>query len=255
VGSLANLINGFLKLVGIELVRLPRRQVMPAELPDAPLYTGPEDYHRLLRPWRSAEFDRWFTPSVTDNTMLSRQKLYFLLRMVQQTLGVSGDVFEAGAGSGGSGRLMLDVLRSHGSAKALWLLDTFEGYQQVDPAKDGAHMQVNDCKCRSLEDVTRLLANDTNAVHLVKGLIPGTLAQVTAPAISFAHIDVNLHEPTKAALEFALERLSRGGVIVFDDYNWPATFGARQAIDEVCAHHRLPVISLPESTQAFIVKP
>jgi hypothetical protein len=255
MGTLANLINGLLRPAGIELVRLPRRQVMPAELPDAPLYTGPEDYHRLLRPWRGAEFARWFTPSVTDNTMLSRQKLYFLLRMVQQTLGVPGDLFEAGAGSGGSGRLMLDVLRGHGSTKSLWLLDTFEGYQKVDPAKDGAHMQVNDCKCRSFEDVTRLLANDTNAVHLVKGLIPGTLAQVTAPAISFAHIDVNLHEPTKAALEFALERLSRGGVIVFDDYNWPATFGARQAIDEVCARHRLPVISLPESTQAFVVKP
>lgn len=255
MGSLANFINGLLKPAGIELVRLPRRQMMPAELPDPALYTGPEDYHRLFRPWRGAEFDRWFTPAVTDNTMLSRQKLYFLLRMVQQTLGVPGDIFEAGAGSGGSGRLMLEVLRSHRSAKALWLLDTFEGYQKVDPAKDGAHMQVNDCKCRSFEDVTRLLANDTNAVHLVKGLIPGTLAQVTAPAISFAHIDVNLHEPTKAALEFALGRLSRGGVIVFDDFNWPATYGARQAIEEVCARHRLPVISLPESTQAFVVKP
>ena len=110
MGSLANLINGFLKPVGIELVRLPRRQVMPAELPDPALYTGPEDYHRLFRPWRGAEFDRWFTPAVTDNTMLSRQKLYFLLRMVQQTLGVPGDIFEAGAGSGLWLRVTLSAL-------------------------------------------------------------------------------------------------------------------------------------------------
>ncbi len=255
MGTLAQFINVLLRPAGFELVRLPPSQVLPAELPDAALYTRPENYHRLFRPWLGGDFDRWFTPAVTDNTMLSRQKLYFLLRMVEQTLGVPGDLFEAGAGSGGSGRLMLDVLRAHGSKKALWLLDTFAGYQKIDPARDGTHMQVNDCKCRSFEDVGRLVQNDTNAVHLVQGLIPGTLAQVTTREISFAHIDVNLHEPTKAALEFVLERLSHGGVVVFDDYNWPATFGARQAIDEVCARHRLPVIGLPESTQAFVVKP
>jgi hypothetical protein len=50
------------------------------------------------------------------------------------------------------------------------------------------------------------------------------------------HIDVNLnlYEPTLAATEFCLERLVPGGVIVFDDYCWPLTYGARTAIDEAC---------------------
>lgn len=255
MSALTQLINTLLRPLRFELVRLPPGQVIPPELPEAALYRRPENFHRLYQPWHGPELERWFTPEVRDNTLLSRQKLYFLLRMVEQTLAVPGDLFEAGAGSGGSGRLMLDVLRARDCRKRMWLLDTFAGYQKVDPAKDGAHVRVNDCRCRSFADVERLLQNDTNEVRLIQGLIPGTLAQVTTDAISCAHIDVNLHEPTKAALEFVLARLSRGGVVVFDDYNWPATYGARQAIDEVCARHGLSAVSLPESTQAFLLRP
>lgn len=251
--SLRALLNRLLRPAGWEIVRRPD-QVIPPDLPDAAAYTGPEDHARLFRPWLAADFTRWLTPAVTGNTMLSRQKLYLLSRMVEQTLDVPGDLFEAGAGSGGSGRLMLDILRARGVRKRLWLLDTFAGYQKVDADRDGTHMRVNDCRCAGVDEVRALLANDTHEVRLVPGLIPGTLAEVTSDALSFAHIDVNLYEPTRAALEFVLDRLQPGGVVVFDDYNWPATVGARRAIDEVCAARGRTVVSVPESTQAFLLQ-
>jgi len=65
---------------------------------------------------------------------------------------------------------------------------------------------------------------------------------------------VNLHQPTRAATEFCWDRLVPGGIMVFDDYGWPATFGARTAIDEVCAARGAEVICLPETTQAFLIK-
>jgi hypothetical protein len=102
--------------------------------------------------------------------------------------------------------------------------------------------------------VARLLANPTVEVNLIAGLIPGTLEQVKADVLCFAHIDVNLYEPTLAATEFCLQRVGKGGVILFDDYGWPATYGARQAIDEVCARHHQQVICVPESTQAFLIR-
>jgi SAM-dependent methyltransferase len=253
MGSARDILNRLLKPAGWELARLPR-QVIPPDLPDAEAYSGPEHHARMFRPWQAASFRRRLTPEVTANTMLSHQKLYFLSRMLEQTLGVPGDVFEAGAGSGGSGRLMLDLLRERKSTKRLWLLDTFAGYQRVDADRDGSHMRVHDCRCAGVDDVRALLANDTNDVRLVPGLIPGTLAEVDAPALSFAHIDVNLYEPTRAALEFVLDRLQPGGAVVFDDYNWPATMGARRAIDDVCAARGRSVISLPESTQAFLLQ-
>jgi len=239
---------------GYQLNPSNRAQLIPPEIPDAGLYAGPEDFSRLFRPWLGADFDRWFTPEVVQNTMLSRQKLYFLLKLLGLTLQLKGDVFEAGVGSGGSARLMLDCLTRAKSAKRMWLLDTFAGYQKVDEAKDGVHVRLNQCKCNSKADVERLLASDSARAHLIEGLIPATLAQVSTDAISFAHIDVNLYEPTLAATDFVLERLAPGGVIVFDDYCWPSTYSARKAIDEVCSRRRQEIICVPESTQAFLIK-
>lgn len=239
---------------GYQFHRFNRTQIIPPEIPDPSLYTGPEDFSRLFRPWLGPEYERWFTPSVVQNTMLSRQKLYFLLKLIRQTMAREGDVLEAGVGSGGSARLMLDCLLSAGGGqKRLWLLDTFAGYQKVDCARDGGHVQLDQCKCNSKADVERLLVNAKVEVKLIEGLIPQTLAQVKTISLCFAHIDVNLYEPTLAATDFALERLVKGGAILFDDYCWPATFSARRAIDEVCARRGCEIICVPESTQAFLI--
>jgi len=248
------IIRGALASAGFQLHRFNREQVIPAGIADRELYQGPEDFSRLFRPWNSPQYDRWFTPEVLENTMLSRQKLYFLLQFLRQTIDLPGDALEAGTGSGGSAKLMLEVLRQARVTKRLWLLDTFTGYQRVDPERDGTHAQLNQCRCHSKEEVARLLADPVIEVKLIAGLIPETLEQVKTDTLSFAHIDVNLHEPTLAASDFCLQRLTKGGVILFDDYCWPATYGARQAIDEACTRHRQQVICVPESTQAFLIK-
>jgi O-methyltransferase len=253
--------NIFLRLLQVPLGRLGyrlspfyRRQVVPEIIEDPERYVGPEDFNRLFRPWIGEEFGRVLTPQITGNTGLSRQKLYLLLQLCRQTLHLDGDIFEAGVGSGGSARLMLDCLLRQKVRKTLWLLDTFEGYQKIDGKRDGAHVQINQCRGKSYEDVERLLTNDTMPVKLIKGLIPATLAEVRANKICFAHIDVNLYEPTLAATEFCLQRLVPGGIMVFDDYGWPATYSARKAIDEACGAAGLTVICVPESTQAFLLR-
>jgi hypothetical protein len=43
-------------------------------------------------------------------------------------------------------------------------------------------------------------------------------------------------------------------MIVFDDYNWPACYAARQAIDVACREFKQELISLPESTQAVLFR-
>jgi len=252
--TISRFIDAALERAGYRLHRINRGQILPASLPDPEFYCRPEDYSRLYRPWLSRDYDRVFVPEVVRNTMLSRQKLYLLLKLLRQTRTLPGDILEAGVGSGGSAKLMLNFLVEIGSPKQMWLLDTFEGYQKIDPAKDGRHLKLNECRCETNEYVERLLANEVIHVNIIKGMIPDTLEQVKTNRISFAHIDVNLHEPTFAATDFCLARMAKGGVIVFDDYNWPATYGARQAIDEVCSGRREEVICVPESTQAFLIK-
>jgi SAM-dependent methyltransferase len=254
--------NVFRKLIQIPLRRLGYQltpvysgQIIPTNIPDPGLYTGPEDFLRLYRPWLGEEFGRLLLPEITANTGLSRQKLYWLLNLCRQTMCLDGDIFEAGTGSGGFARLVLNCLPLHKSRKTLWLLDTFEGYQKIDLRKDGAHVQLNQCRGRSYDEVRDLLAGDAADVNLIKGLIPATLAEVKTNRICFAHIDVNLYEPTLAATEFCLRRLAPGGIMIFDDYCWPATYSARKAIDDACARTGHSVICVPESTQAFLIQP
>lgn len=237
---------------GFLLERINRTQVIPTVIAAPELYRRPDDYSRLLKPWHDPAYSNVFTDEVTSNTMLSRMKLYYLHRFITQVRDLSGDVFEAGTGSGGSSRLLLNAVKKQSQHREMWLLDTFEGYQKVDAVRDGAHVQVNQCRCASFEDVHRLLQEPTVPVHLIKGLIPATLDEVKAVTFAFAHIDVNLHEPTLAAFEFCLQRLVIGGIIVFDDYGWPATYGARCAIDEVATKHGQNIIYLGE--QAFLIK-
>src|SRR5581483_5999759 len=209
------IIRTALERAGFEIRRVSRKQILPSELPDPELYTGPEDFSRLFRPWLGREWDKYFTTQVVQNTMLSRKKLYFLAKLFAQAIKLPGDVFEAGSGSGGSARLMLNCLAESKTTKPMWLLDTFAGYQRVDASKDCEHVRLNDCRCNSKEEVEQLLADRAATVRIIEGLIPGTLEQVSAEKFCFAHIDVNLYEPTLAASNFVLERLVHGGIILF----------------------------------------
>jgi O-methyltransferase len=241
--------------LGYQIAPSNRGQTIPEIIPDPGLYAGPEDFSRLFRPWLGAEFRRVLTPQVADNTMLSPKKLYWLLNLCRQTFHLKGDIFEAGVASGGSARLLLDCLLQERIQKSMWLLDTFEGYRKIDHQQDGDHVQLGQCRGSGKLEVEKLLANDAVPVALIEGMIPATLAQVKTDKLAFAHIDVNLYEPTLAATEFCLQRLVPGAIMLFDDYAWPATYGARKAIDEACAKARRSVICVPESTQAFLIEP
>ena len=239
---------------GYLIRRLPQGQRFSELLPDPALYALPVDLHRNYRPWEAPAFLTSLPTMVTANTMLPPLKLYMLQNLLKQTRSLGGAVLEAGVWNGGSGLLMADYLDSIGSAKHLWLLDTFEGYDIVDDMKDGALARRGLMRGKSFDEVKAVFSKIHTTVHIVKGAIPETLCNVQVPEISFAHIDVNLYEPTRRTTAFCLERMPRGGIIVFDDYGWPATYGARQAIDEVCAAFGQETISIPESSQAFLIR-
>ena len=74
------------------------------------------------------------------------------------------------------------------------------------------------------ESVRRALAEFPRA-GVVQGWVPEVLSMLPAERWAFVHLDVNLYQPTLAALEFFWPRLLPGGVIVADDYGSPFTPG------------------------------
>ena len=69
-------------------------------------------------------------------------------------------------------------------------------------------------------------------VKLHKGWIPGVFDGVDVGEVCFATIDVDLYEPTRDALAFIYPRLTRGGMLFFDDYGYNCFPGAKTAVDE-----------------------
>lgn len=75
---------------------------------------------------------------------------------------------------------------------------------------------------------------DADRIELVQGLFQDTL-RLEEP-VALAHIDADWYESVRTCLERIEPRLSRGGVLVIDDYDhWS---GCRKAVDEYFADKR-----------------
>ena len=95
-------------------------------------------------------------------------------------------------------------------------------------------------------------------VELIKGdvlkTIPAYLEKHPELKISFLNIDVDVYEPTKAVLEHFYPRVSRGGVILLDDYAnvFP---GANKAVDEYFKGKDVQIKRLPYCvTPCYLIK-
>jgi predicted O-methyltransferase YrrM len=91
-----------------------------------------------------------------------------------------------------------------------------------------------------------------NAI-LVQGSVPEVLAQTDIKLVAFVHIDMNCALPERAAFDFFWDRLSPGGVILFDDYAYYGHDEQRQSIDDAAGAKCTEVLSLPTG-QGLIVK-
>lgn len=154
---------------------------------------------------------------------------------------VPGDVVECGTAHGGSAALMGLALARARAPRTLWAFDTFEGIPpatEADPDFAIARLYTGDFRGEQAE-VEALLARlgVLERTRLVKGLFQDTVPVAPIGAIAVLHLDGDWYESVKVCLDHLYDRVSPGGVIQIDDYgHWE---GARKAVDEFLARHRL----------------
>jgi len=91
-------------------------------------------------------------------------------------------------------------------------------------------------------------------VRIVPGPVPDTLAKVTAERVAYLSIDMNMALPEIAAATHFWPRISPGGIVLLDDYNWMGHIHQKRAFDAFAAERGLRVMGLPTG-QGIIVKP
>ena len=194
----------------------------------------------------------------TNNTpqpLRRRQRFHNLYLLLGSVLNLHGTVAECGCFCGMSSHLMLDRMKAaepgfkgHGYL----IFDSFKGLSEpgaedaiaMDHPKSARLREM----CRagafaaSLETVRRGLAAFP-AVEFHPGWIPQSFAGLPELSYRFVHLDLDLHDPTLAALEYFYHRMVKGGIVVCDDYSWP---GARMAIEAFCAQHGVTFETTPQ---------
>ena len=162
---------------------------------------------------------------------------------------------------------LIEVLCPGDTLKRVVGFDTFSGFVDLD-AKDGAPderrgkvvggwdaAEFYKILCQIIDITQRdSMIPRFRRVELVKGdireSIPAYLEKNPGLRISLLHLDVDLYEPTKAALEHLYPLVVPGGVVLLDEYGMDGFPGESQAFDEYFGDQRpvltkFPYISTP----------
>ena len=185
---------------------------------------------------------------IESHTLTDIKRCYQLFQLAASVSAVAGDFAEVGVYRGGTARLLASLSKQQG--KQLHLFDTFTGMPATHAEKD-FHVE-GDFAATSLEGVQAYLSDFDNC-RFYPGLFPDTATPVRDLQFSFVHVDVDIYSAGYSACEFFDNRLSPGGVMIFDDYGFITTEGLRAAVDEFYATRQTRPIYVPTG-QCFVLK-
>jgi O-methyltransferase len=177
-----------------------------------------------------SEYDRKHGESLDPIRVLM---FMHLLRIANSA--APGDYIELGTHRGLTAKLIWKLMDP---AKQLLCFDTFEGFTDQDVKVEKqvypSAWTAGGFAPTSPEEAARNINDGRPAANLkmVKGWFPDSFAGYEDRAWRFVHIDMDLYQPIKVAMEKLWPRVVAGGVMVVHDYGCYAFPGARKAVDE-----------------------
>jgi O-methyltransferase len=166
------------------------------------------------------------TTIATDyRSLITPDRMENLLRAVDRTRDVPGDMAELGVYRGGSAKAIADACPD----KMLHLFDTFTGLPYTELSKYDPKGLLTRGDFRASAMTCRAVIGDRN-VRLYPGFFPNTTCRVRGVAFSFVHIDCDLHQSAVDAIEWFWPRMSEGGILYVDDYGCEFT-GVTEAVN------------------------
>jgi O-methyltransferase len=193
-------------------------------------------------------------------TMTSPERIFSLceaVRYVQENK-IEGDIVECGVWKGGSMMAVAEaLLRAGDISRDLYLFDTYDGMSSptendIDISGVSAKSLLDSSDkeseesiwCRATLEVVKKALETTGyqmeKIHFVKGMVEQTIPNSAPDKIALLRLDTDWYESTKHEMEHLFPRLSRGGVLIIDDYgHWQ---GARKAVDEYIKKNEIRIL-------------
>jgi len=141
--------------------------------------------------------------------------------------------------------------------RALYLFDTFEGFDERDVAYERSKGFSNSMTAQHSITTEALvyskLPHKEKAIFK-KGYFPDSF-DLLDEAFCFVNLDTDLYLPTIAGLKIFWPLMSKRGVILVHDYFAPYYRGVRAAVDEFSEEEGAPIIPIGDCLSIAVVKP
>ena len=181
--------------------------------------------------------------------------MYELFKLI---LPVKGSIVECGVFRGFSlmsWAKLSSILEPENLTRRIYGFDSFNGFPSVSSNdRSGSGIaEVGDFQTSSYDELLELLRvydqdrflGHIPKVQLIRGdaseTIPEFVQQNRHLLVSLLFIDLDLYEPTKAALEHILPRMPKGSIVAFDELDNPIWPGETEALLEKMPLNRLRI--------------
>jgi O-methyltransferase len=194
--------------------------------------------------------DKAFTDAVSAENpsggeMALLWRTHILAWGARKALGVPGDFVEAGCYKGYSAKVICNLTKFQTLDRRYWIYDLFG--RNPDRA-----LQLSEQGPELLARVRDRFSAYPN-VQIVPGSVPDCLRDGSPERIAFMHVDMNSVPAELGLLEALFDRVSPGGVLVFDDYGWSAFANQHQAVKAFFDRRGIPVAELPTGQGLVVV--
>jgi len=198
-------------------------------------------------PGRRQQFDQvWkdFYQAYPD--LSDPNRVLMFIQLIDAANGLEdGDYIELGVSRGMSLKLIHSLMDK---SKTLYGLDNFKGFDardiKVEKTLYNNEWVEGNFWEMSAAGVTQYLGDPPN-LRLITGWFPDAFAGLEDKRWRFVHIDMDLYQPIKSALEIFWPRLVPGGVLLVHDYGCYG-FRVNLAVDEFAKSAGVFPIQLPD---------
>jgi len=184
-------------------------------------------------PWKAdADFISLFN-MLKPFTLVDHYRCFELWHLIEQCSKLDeGAIIEVGVWRGGTGALLASKARLCNITDPVYLCDTFRGVVKAS-GKDSSY-KGSEHDDTSVELVMQLInALKLRNVYILEGTFPEETADLLGDIkVRFSHIDVDVYNSARDAMEWIWPRMRPGGIVVFDDYGFKGCDGVTKYVEE-----------------------
>lgn len=174
------------------------------------------------------------------HTMIGRFRLDNIERCAERIFadGIAGDFLEAGVCQGGATIFMRALQIAHDEAhRRTWVVDSFQGVPPSQGENDRRYglnleearepwLAFSEARVRGHFERYDML---DEGVEFVAGWIAESVPAAPIGPLAMLRLDVDLYSSMQECLDLLYDRVSPGGFVIVDDYEWLQS--ARDAVD------------------------